>query len=34
LPSAAPIGVVLHLAVAALALTLAATRRRRPALRR
>jgi fucose 4-O-acetylase-like acetyltransferase len=31
LPSAEPVGVVLHLAVAALALTVAATRRRRPA---
>jgi peptidoglycan/LPS O-acetylase OafA/YrhL len=30
LPSAAPIGIVLHLAVAALALTVAATRRRQP----
>jgi len=34
LPSAAPVGVVLHLAVAALALTVATTRRQRPALRR
>jgi fucose 4-O-acetylase-like acetyltransferase len=33
LPSAAPVGVVLHLTVAALALTVAATRRQRPALR-
>jgi hypothetical protein len=33
LPSAAPVGVVLHLAVVALALAVAATRRRRPALR-
>ena len=33
LPPAAPVGVVLHLAVAALALTVAATRRERPALR-
>jgi hypothetical protein len=30
LPSAAPVGVVLHLAVAALALTVATTRRKRP----
>jgi peptidoglycan/LPS O-acetylase OafA/YrhL len=33
LPSAAPVGVALHLAVAALALTVAATRRQRPAVR-
>ena len=33
LPSAAPVGVVLHLAVVTLALAVAATRRRRPALR-
>jgi fucose 4-O-acetylase-like acetyltransferase len=33
LPSAAPVGAILHLAVAALALTIAASRRRRPALR-
>jgi hypothetical protein len=30
LPSAAPVGVVLHLAVAALALTVAASRRQQP----
>jgi hypothetical protein len=34
LPSAAPVGVVLHLAVVALALTVATTRRQRPTLRR
>jgi Domain of unknown function (DUF4383) len=34
LPSAEPVGVVLHLTVAALALTVATTRRRRPAPRR
>ena len=34
LPSAAPVGIVLHLAVTALALTVAATRRQRPVPRR